>query len=150
MSIIAEDTVTKTDLIEGLNVDLANEYGAVIMYTTYAASVNGLNYQILKPFFEKEIPDEQGHAQYLSDKIVTLGGKPTTAAAEVRYLDDVRDMLQEAHRAESDTIRRYEKRREQANTLGMTELAITLEDLIQDETSHMEEIERLLKDPRLS
>lgn len=149
MTTSTKDAVTKQDLIAGLNVDLSNEYSAIIMYTTFAASVTGLHYQILKPFFEKEIPDEQNHAQYLAEKIVTLEGNPTTIPEPFQHSDDVREMLQEAHRAESDTIKRYEERRDQANELGMTELAVTLEDMIRDETIHMEEIERLLKDPRL-
>lgn len=149
MTTTINDTVTKQDLITGLNVDLSNEYSAIIMYTTFAATVNGLHYQILKPFFEKEIPDEQNHAQYLAEKIVTLDGSPTTIPEPFQQSTDVRDMLQEAHRAESDTIKRYEERRDQAKELGMTELAVTLEDMICDETTHMEQIERLLKDPRL-
>lgn len=149
MTTTTENTVTKQDLIDGLNKDLSNEYSAIIMYTTYAASVNGLNYQILRPFFEKEIPDEQGHAQYLSEKISTLEGTPTTSAEPVRQVEDAREMLQEAHRAESETIKRYENRRIQAEVLGMTELVVSLEDMIRDETTHMEEMERILKDPRL-
>ncbi|NQD68962.1 ferritin-like domain-containing protein, partial [Bacillus haikouensis] len=74
----------KKELIDGLNEDLANEYAAVILYTTYAAVVSGLYRQVLKPFFEEEIPDEQGHALYLAEKIKTLGGDPTTTPAPVK------------------------------------------------------------------
>ncbi|MFD1017768.1 ferritin-like domain-containing protein [Thalassobacillus hwangdonensis] len=137
-------------LIDGLNVDLANEYAATIMYTYNAATVEGMYYSVLKPFFEGEIADEQGHALYLSEKIKTLGGTPTTTPAEVKQLKDVKDMLQEARRAEKDTIDRYEERKQQAEELGMTELVVKLDDMIADETGHMEEMDRLLADPRLS
>lgn len=140
----------RQELIDGLNEDLANEYAAVIMYTYNAAVVSGMYRQILKPFFESEITDEQGHAMYLSEKISTLGGTPTTTPAEVKQLTDVREMLEEARRAEKDTIERYEKRKKQAAELNMTELVVKLEDLIADETHHMEEMDRLLSDPRLS
>ncbi|AXI28438.1 ferritin-like domain-containing protein [Priestia aryabhattai] len=137
-------------LIEGLNTDLAGEYSAVIQYTYYASTVTGLEYQILKPFFEGEIPDEQGHALYLSEKIKNLGGEPTTKPAEVKHVSNVTEMLKEASRAEKETIERYEERKKQAEELGLTELVVKLEDMIADETNHMEEMERLLKDPRLS
>ncbi|EIT85844.1 bacterioferritin [Fictibacillus macauensis ZFHKF-1] len=136
-------------LIDGLNEDLANEYAASIMYTTYAATVSGLFSQVLKPFFESEVADEQGHALYLAEKISTLGGTPTTIPAEVKAVTEVRQMLEEARNAEIDTIRRYEERKEQAAQLKMTELVIKLEDMIADETQHKEEMDRLLKDGRL-
>ncbi len=138
------------ELIDGLNEDLANEYAAVIMYTYNAAVVSGMYRSVLKPFFEGEITDESGHAMYLSEKISTLGGTPTTTPAEVKQLTDVRAMLEEAKKAEEDTIERYEKRKKQAAALNMTELVVKLEDFIADETHHMEEMSRLLKDPRLS
>ncbi|HEU5140984.1 MAG TPA: ferritin-like domain-containing protein [Bacillales bacterium] len=137
------------ELIDGLNEDLANEYTASIMYTYYASTVTGMAYQVLKPMFEGEIPDEQGHALYLSEKIKTLGGEPTTKPAPVKQVKDVTEMLQEASKAEKDTIERYEKRKKQAEALGYTELVVKLEDMIADETGHMEEMNRLLQDPRL-
>ncbi|MFB4165804.1 ferritin-like domain-containing protein [Alteribacillus sp. JSM 102045] len=137
------------ELIDGLNEDLANEYAAVIMYNNYAAVVSGLYRQVLKPFFEGEIADEQGHALYLAEKIKTLGGTPTTKPADVKQTEDVKEMLESARQSEVDTIERYKKRAKQADELGLIELQIKLEDLIADETGHMEEMERLLDDPRL-
>ncbi len=137
------------ELIDGLNEDLANEYAAVIMYNNYAAVVSGLYRQVLKPFFEGEIADEQGHALYLAEKIKTLGGTPTTQPADVKQTEDVKEMLQNARQSEKDTIERYKTRAKQADELGLIELQIKLEDLIADETGHMEEMERLLADPRM-
>ncbi|MCQ6267025.1 ferritin-like domain-containing protein [Fictibacillus sp. WQ 8-8] len=135
-------------LIDGLNEDLANEYSAIIMYNHNAATVSGIFRQVLKPFFESEIGDEQGHALYLAEKISTLGGIPTTTPKEVKQVSDVRQMLEEARNAEIDTIRRYEERKEQAAQLKLTELVVQLEDMIADETKHKEEMDRLLKDNR--
>ncbi|TSJ66036.1 ferritin-like domain-containing protein [Allobacillus salarius] len=137
-------------LINGLNDDLAHEYAAVIMYTYNAAVVSGMYRQVLKPFFQEESTDEIGHALYLSEKIKTLGGTPTTTPAKVKQLTDVKEMLEEALQNEIDTINRYEERKKQAEELGYTELVVTLEDFIADETGHKEEMQRLLDDPRLS
>lgn len=137
-------------LIEGLNVDLSHEYGAVVQYTYSASVVSGLYRSALKPFFEAEITDEQGHALYLSEKIKSLGGIPTTKVAEVPQPTEVRDLLEAALQSEKDTVKRYEERIILAEELGFTELVVKLEDLISDETHHKEEIERLLEDHRIS
>ena len=142
------DQATKT-LVDGLNVDLAHEYGAAIQYTYSAAVVSGLYRSALKPFFEKEITDELGHAMYLSEKIKALGGIPTTESAEVPQPTEVRELLEASLKAEKETIERYETRKKQASELGLTELVVELEDMIADETHHKEEIERLLEDPRI-
>lgn len=138
----------KEKLIEGLNEDLANEYGAAIQYTYSASVVSGLYRSALKPFFEEEITDELGHALYLSEKIKSLGGVPTTQSAEVPQPTDVKGLLEAVLKSESDTIVRYETRKKQAEELGLTELVVQLEDMIADETHHKEEVERLLMDPR--
>lgn len=131
-------------LIDGLNEDLAHEYGAAIQYTYSAAVVSGLYRSAIKPFFEAEISDEMGHAFYLSEKIAALGGTPTTDSAPVEQPTDVKDLLHATLEAEKATIERYETRKKQAELLGYTELVVKLEDIIADETNHKEEAERLL------
>lgn len=137
-------------LINGLNDDLSHEYGAVVQYTYSAAVVTGLFRSALKPFFESEISDEQGHALYLSEKIKSLGGTPTTKVAEVPQPTEVKGLLEAALQSEKDTIKRYEERIDQAKELNLIELVVKLEDVLSDETHHKEEIERLLEDHRLS
>ncbi|RPF54004.1 ferritin-like domain-containing protein [Aquisalibacillus elongatus] len=134
-------------LIEGLNEDLSHEYTAAIMYTNNAAVVSGLYRSTLKPFFEGEIADEQGHALYLAEKIKSLGGTPTVKPAPVPQETDVKKMLEAARDSEKATIDRYEERKQQAEELKLTELSVKLDDMIADETGHMEEIDRLLMDP---
>ncbi|RYL93038.1 ferritin-like domain-containing protein [Sporolactobacillus sp. THM7-4] len=137
-------------LIEGLNADLAGEYSAVIQYNYYATTVTGMNYQVLKPFFEEEIPDELGHAAYLSEKIMNLGGEPTTVPAPVKKVTDAKEMLEEARKAEARTLEAYKTRRIQADELGMVELVVKLEDMIADEQMHFEKLTKTLKDPVFS
>lgn len=134
----------KAELIEGLNTDLAGEYQAVITYLLYSRLVNGPLRPELSKFFESEIEDELGHAKLLSQKIVALGGTPTTEPAEVKLSNDNREMLQIALQSEIDTIARYTERIEQAEATGELGLKVDLEDLVSDETQHKEDIERIL------
>ncbi|HKH43940.1 MAG TPA: ferritin-like domain-containing protein [Thermoanaerobaculia bacterium] len=137
--------VTQEELLKGLNVDLANEYAAVILYRTYASQVQGQWRMELRAFFEQEIPDELGHAQILADKIVALGGTLTTAPAPVKPAKDAKEMLRNALEAEIETIGRYVLRRKQAEALGHYGLAVEFDDLIRDESTHRDEIQMVLK-----
>ena len=137
--------VSQDKFLEGLNVDLAHEYAAVITYRTYASQVQGQWRMELRQFFESEIPDELGHAQILADKIVALGGTPTTTPAPVKPARDSREMLRNALDAEIETIDRYVVRRKQSEALGHYGLAVEFDDLIRDESTHRDEIQMILK-----
>ena len=137
--------ISQGKFLEALNVDLAHEYAAVIAYRTYASQVQGQWRMELRNFFEAEIPDELGHAQILADKIVALGGTPTTQAAPVKAGHDAREMLRNALEDEIDTIERYVTRRKQAEQLGHYGLAVEFDDLIRDESNHRDEINQILK-----
>jgi bacterioferritin len=136
------------ELIDGLNEDLAAEYQAVVMYRTYASLATGPFRQELRGFFEGEIPDELGHAAMLADKIVALGGTPTTQVPDVPAAHDNRQMLENALQAEVGTIARYTRRIDQAEAAGEISIKVQLEDLIVDESNHRDDIRRMLKDWR--
>jgi bacterioferritin len=136
---------TKQELIDGLNEDLAFEYAAVITYRTYASQVQGQWRVELRQFFESEIPDELGHAQILADKIVAIGGTPTTVSKPVKQADSPRQMLENALKDEADTVKRYVLRRKQAEEVGEYGLAVDLDDLIRDESNHHDEIRMILQ-----
>lgn len=131
-------------LIDGLNEDLAAEYQAVVMYRTYAALVTGPYRGELRNFFAGEIPDELGHAALLADKVVALGGTPTTDVRSVPTPRSNREMLENALQAEVETIERYTKRIEQAEAAGELSIKLQLEDLIVDESGHRDDIRRML------
>jgi bacterioferritin len=136
---------TDRQLLADLNIDLAHEYAAIISYRTYASQVQGQWRMELRQFFEAEIPDELLHAQLLADKIVALGGTPTTVPAPVKPAADAKEMLRNALEDEIETIARYVARRKQAEALGHHGLAIDLDDLIQDESGHRDEIKMVLR-----
>jgi len=140
---MADDKARKA-LIDGLNEDLAHEYQAVISYLLYSKMVHGVARLELGEFFQSEITDELGHAQFLAQKIVALGGTPTTEPAPVELPKDNRAMLEASLKAEKDTIERYTRRIEQAEAAGELGLKVDLEDLVSDETTHKEDIERIL------
>lgn len=138
-------SMSKQDLINALNDDLAGEYQAIIMYVTYAAAVMGPHRPMLKQFFSAEIPEELTHAQFLSEKIASLGGVATMIPRAVPAAADPKQMLQHVLEAERKAVADYKQRAEQAAALGEKGLATHLETIVEDETSHFEETEKILR-----
>lgn len=135
----------KKTIIKNLNSDLAGELGAIIQYTTYAAKVNGPYRPQLSTFFLQEIADEQMHAQYLANKIVALGGEPTTVPRDIPKATSNKEMLEAVLAAEQRAKLDYTQRAKDAEAYGDKGLVVQLEDMVRDETSHSEETERILQ-----
>ena len=138
--------MNKQILIDNLNGDLAGELGAIIQYLTYAAKVTGPYRPQLAQFFLAEVADEQLHAQFLANKIVSLGGEPTTIPRPVPVAHTNREMLEAVLAAERQATADYIQRARQADELGEKGLAVQLEDMVCDESGHAEETERMLRD----
>jgi bacterioferritin len=135
----------KQQLVNALNDDLAGELQAIVQYLTYSAKVTGPYRPQLVSFMQTEIADELGHAQFLADKIAALGGNPTTVAHDVPKADSPKAMLEAILVAERKAVEGYIERAKQADALGDKGLAVQLEDMVRDETSHAEETMMLLK-----
>lgn len=135
----------KETLVAKLNEDLAGELQAVTMYVAYAAAVTGPHRPMLRQFFNAEIPDELAHAQFLADKVASLGGQPTTTARAVPAAATAKQMLENVLAAEKQAIADYKARAEQAAAYGDKGLATHLETIVEDETGHYEETEKILR-----
>jgi bacterioferritin len=138
--------MNKQTLIDHLNEDLAGELGAIIQYITYAAKATGPYRPQLAQFFLTEVADEQMHAQFLANKIVALGGEPTTQPRPVPPAGTNKEMLQAVLEAELQAGKDYTQRAKEAEEFGDKGLVVQLEDMVRDETGHSEETERMLRD----
>jgi len=136
----------KQTLIDHLNGDLAAELGAIIQFTIYAAKATGPYRPELANFFLAEVSDEQLHAQYLANKIVALGGEPTTIPRLVIVSDSNQKNLETMLSDEKNIVKRYVERRSEAEAYGDYGLMVQIEDMIRDESNHAEEVERMLRD----
>ena len=138
--------MNKEKLIANLNKDLADELSAIIQYITYAAKATGPYRPQLTQFFLAEVTDEQMHAQYLANKIVALGGEPTTTPSPVPAAGSNKEMLEAVLAAESRAVKNYAARAEEADAFGDKGMVVQLEDMVRDETEHREETMRILQD----
>jgi bacterioferritin len=133
-------------LIDNLNTDLAYELQAIIAYTRWSAEVSGPHRESLRAMFQREIPDELGHAQFLADKIAVYGGAPTTQPVSVPAALSNRDKLNAVLAMEELAIKNYTQRIAQAEELGETALKVRLEEMVEDETEHVEAVQMMLRD----
>ncbi|MFN2195388.1 MAG: bacterioferritin [Anaerolineales bacterium] len=137
--------MSKEALIKGLNEDLAAEWGTVIRYTYQAAKSFGLIGVELREMFEEEVQDELGHAAYLTDVIVDLGGEPVTAPKEFAKSEGIKAMLELDLEMEKSDVDNYRKHAAMAGELGLVELEMKLEEMAADEAGHARELRRILK-----
>jgi bacterioferritin len=138
--------MSREELIDALNQDLAGELSAIIQYVTYAAKASGPYRPQLAQFYLAEVADEQGHAQFLANKIVALGGEPTTVPKSLPKVKTNKEMLEAVATAEKEAIAQYTKRAQQAEAFGDKGLVVQLEDIVRDESNHADETDRILRD----
>jgi bacterioferritin len=136
---------TKEDLIHGLNDDLAAEYGTVIRYTYQSSKAFGLMGMELRELLEREISDELGHAAFLTDVIVDLGGEPVTEPAPFEKPEGLKEMLALDLEMELKDVRNYVKHANLAGELEYVELKLKLEEMAADEAGHARQLRRILR-----
>jgi bacterioferritin len=132
-------------LIKGLNEDLAAELGTVIRYTYQSSKAVGFAGVELREILEGEIADELGHAAYLMDVIVDLGGEPTTTPKSFEKPEGLKAMLELDMEMERQDVEHYVAHAAIAEALGLVEVQFQLEEMAADEAGHARELRRLLK-----
>jgi bacterioferritin len=137
--------MSKQELIKSLNEDLAAEWGTVMRYTYQAAKSFGVIGAELREMFEHETQDELGHAAFLTDVIVDLGGEPTTTPKEFSKVSDLKAMMELDLSMELQDIENYMAHAKQAEELGEIELKFKLEEMAADEAGHARLLRRILK-----
>lgn len=137
--------MSKDELIRSLNEDLAAEWGTVIRYTYQAGKSFGVTGAELREMFEREIQDELGHAAFLTDVIVDLGGEPTTTPKDFPRVEGISAMLKLDMEMELHDVQNYMRHAQQAEDMGEVELKFKLEEMAADEAGHARELRRILK-----
>jgi bacterioferritin len=137
--------MSKETLLKGLNEDLAGELGTIIRYNYQAGRADGPIGEHLRQMFRQEIPDELGHAAFLTDVIVDLGGEPTTMPASFEKPGSAKAMLELDLEMEKADVQRYSQHARLADELGLVELKLKLEEIAADEAGHARQIQRILR-----
>ena len=132
-------------VIEKLNAVLEQEHACAIRYATHAAMITGPYAEAVAARLAEIATDEIEHAKKLRERITVLGAQPSmqVSTADLKYADTLDEILQINIDEEKHAIAEY------LNILKLVReenviLYRTLQDIIQDEQQHLEELEMLV------
>src|SRR5450432_1119247 len=128
--------ITREQLIEFLNEDLAGEYQAIIAYTVYSQVLKGAAYTDIARELELHAAEELQHAIKIAKQIDYLGGMPGVTPKPVKTSNDPVVMLRADLANEQATVERYRARILQAEAMGEFALSETLRAIIVQEQEH--------------
>jgi bacterioferritin len=131
------EPITREEMVELLNEDLAREYQAIIAYTVYSQVLKGAAYTDIAGELELHAAEELSHALKISRQIDYFGGMPAVQAKEVKTSDDPKKMLQFDLENERVTIQNYRDRIRQADAMGEFALSEVLRGIIVQEQEHL-------------
>src|SRR5690348_16964480 len=128
--------ITRSQLIDLLNEDLAREYQAIIAYVIYSQVLKGAEYMNIAAELETHASEELAHALIISKQIDYLGGTPTATPKPVKVSDKAEDLLRFDLDNENETVRNYRDRVRQCEALGEFALAEQIRQILVQEQEH--------------
>jgi bacterioferritin len=132
----ADNNISREQLVDLLNEDLAREYQAIIAYVVYSQTIKGAAYMNIAQELEVHAKEELSHALQIANQIDYLGGKPVVTPRPVKTSDKAEEMLRFDLDNELETIANYRKRIRQAEAMGEFAICETLREIIVDEQEH--------------
>lgn len=135
----------KKKVLEALNLDLEHEMSAIIRYLHHSFIVTGPLRGSLVPMFRNKATDSMQHAIKLGEKISALGGHPSVKIQEIYEPGEqtIEEMLAEDLEAEKLHLDLYEKQLDLV--CDNTPLRLMIEQVIVEESTHIEELEMYLR-----
>jgi len=131
-------------LISALNDLLADELTAINQYMVHSEMCADWGYSKLHEHFEKRAIHEMKHAEKLIGRILFLEGTPTvTKLNSIHIGPDIAAQLTNDHAAEEGAIRAYNEAIVLAGDVKDYATRGLLQEILQDEDSHMDGIEAL-------
>jgi bacterioferritin len=131
-----EQALSRDQLADLLNEDLAREYQAIISYVVYSQVLKGAEFMNIADQLQIHARQELEHALTVSRQIDYLGKMPAVTAKPVRTSDNAKDMLRFDLENENETVRNYRERVRQCETLGEFAMAEQIRKIIMEEQDH--------------
>jgi bacterioferritin len=131
-----DSTISREQLIERLNEDLAREYQAIIAYVVYSQALKGAAYMAIAQELEKHASEELQHALKVAKHIDYLGGMPTATSRPVKLTESAEEMLRADLENENETVREYRQRVRDCEALGEYGIAEDIREILRQEQEH--------------
>jgi bacterioferritin len=132
----AKRTVSRDELANLLNEDLAREYQAIISYVVYSQVLKGAEFMSIAEQLQAHAQQELKHALIISRQIDYLGKMPSVAPKPVKTSENAREMLRFDLDNENETIRNYRDRVRQCEALGEFAMAEQIRQILVQEQDH--------------
>ena len=133
---MSTSSVSREELVELLNGDLAREYQAVISYVVYSQVLKGAQYMNIAAELATHAREELEHALIIAKQIDYLGGMPKVTPKPVKTSEKAEEMLRFDLDNENETIRNYRQRVSQCEALGEYAMAEHIRDILMQEQDH--------------
>ena len=131
-----EQTISRDQLADYLNEDLAREYQAIISYVIYSQVLKGAEYMSIADQLALHAKQELDHALIISRQIDYLGKMPIAMPKPVKTSEKAEEMLRADLANETETIRNYRVRVQQCELLGEYAMAEQIRQILVDEQDH--------------
>ncbi len=131
-----DSSVTREDLLKGLQEDLSREYQAIIAYVIYSQALKGAQYMSIAKELEVHAGEELQHALTIAKQIDYLGGMPNATALPVKLSEDAETMLRADLQNENNTVQAYRERVRQCDALGEFAMSEQIREILIQEQEH--------------
>src|SRR5947209_16439362 len=133
---MADNLITRKQLIDLLNEDLSREYQAIIAYVNYSQVLKGAQYMNIAEELQVHAGEELAHALTIAKQIDYLGGMPTVTPKPVKTSEKAEDMLRFDLDNENATVANYRTRVRQCEALGEYAIAEHIREILMQEQEH--------------
>lgn len=130
-------SITRRQLIDLLNEDLAREFQAVIAYVNYSQVLKGAQYMNIAAELAVHATEELAHSIAVANHIDYLGGMPTVVPKPVKTSEKAEAMLRFDLDNEKETIRQYRRRVKQCDELNEFAISESIREILIQEQDHL-------------
>lgn len=136
--------MNQQQLIDKLNKDLSMEYRSIVQYVQHISAVKGAKYQQTVQELSAHLSQELDHALALAKQIDFLGGTATNTVPAFDTVTEAEPALKQDLELEERQLERYRERVEEANELGLPDIAEALAPLLEQTQDHIRELRAAL------
>ena len=132
------------EVLDCLNRIFQEEMAGIMRYLHYSFMIMGHNRIPIQKWFRDQAQESTAHAIIIGEKITSLGGHPTMAAAKIEESNNhsVDQILRESLKFEEEALALYKDLvRIAGDDIALEELA---RGFVMDETDHIDEVKKML------
>jgi bacterioferritin len=130
--------------VAALNEDLQTEYQSIVQYINHIAIISGAEFLSVIDELKLHLQQELSHAQILAEQVAFLDGTPTTTVGSIQPVEDSRAALGADLKLETNQLERYRERFNQANELGLADVAEALRPILEQTQEHVRDLQTAL------